>query len=246
MEIKIDDHDNDSLIDLMAKLENEAKRGIQKPVVGAHKAVAASKQIRNIERNKATTTTTDDDDVGESSEKIDEEGYRKFRSRRNRNQRSNRMKVKIQELEEELKRREEKLVKRIDEAKEKHKRPRSQELNYCVAIEPEGFNNLEAADWELITMYVDSGATEIVLTQNMLSMLDLRESLQSKRGVEYEVANGIKIPNMGEKNFIGHTGEGHARNLTAQVCEVNKALLSVTKLVKAGNKVLFGDTDGIT
>ena len=154
------------------------------------------------------------------------------------------MKVKIQELEEELKRREEKLVKKIDEAKEKHKRPRSQELNYCVAIEPEGFNNLEAADWELITMYVDSGATETVLTQNMLSMLDLRESLQSKRGVEYEVANGIKIPNMGEKNFIGHTGEGHARNLTAQVCEVNNALLSVSKLVKAGNKVVFGDTDG--
>ena len=68
--------------------------------------------------------------------------------------------------------------------------------------------------------------------------------MQSKRGVEYEVANGIKIPNMGENNFIGHTGEGHARNLTAQVCEANKALLSVSKLVRAGNKVVFGDTDG--
>ena len=113
-----------------------------------------------------------------------------------------------------------------------------------MAIEPEGFNNIEAVAWELISLYVDSGATEIVLTQNILSMLNLRESLLSKRGVEYEVARGIKTPNMGEKNFIGHTGEGHAKKLTAQVCEVNKALLSVSKLVRAGNKVVFGDTDG--
>ena len=30
-----------------------------------------------------------------------------------------------------------------------------------------------------------------------------------------------------------------ARNLTAQVCEVNKALLSVKRVVQAGNKVVF-------
>ena len=34
-----------------------------------------------------------------------------------------------------------------------------------------------------------------------------------------------------------------ARNLTAQVCEVNKALLSVKRVVQAGNKVVF-DADG--
>ena len=34
-----------------------------------------------------------------------------------------------------------------------------------------------------------------------------------------------------------------ARNLTEQVCEVNKALLSVKRVVQAGNKVVF-DADG--
>ena len=67
-----------------------------------------------------------------------------------------------------------------------------------VAIEPEGFNNLEGSDWELITMYVDSGATGTVLTEHMLSMLELKESAHSRRGVEYEVANCIKIPNKAE------------------------------------------------
>ncbi len=37
--------------------------------------------------------------------------------------------------------------------------------------------------------------------------------------------------------------EGLKRNLTAQVCDVNKALLSVHKVVKAGNRGVF-DEDG--
>ena len=34
------------------------------------------------------------------------------------------------------------------------------------------------------------------------------------------------------------------RSITAQVCEVNKALLSVSKAVAAGNDVVFGDDGG--
>ena len=34
------------------------------------------------------------------------------------------------------------------------------------------------------------------------------------------------------------------RSMTAQVCDVNKALLSVKKVVAAGNKVVFGDDEG--
>ena len=92
-------------------------------------------------------------------------------------------------------------------------------------------------------MYVDSGATETVIADQMLTMLELKENAQSRRGVEYEVANGGKIPNMGEKQFLGHTEDGVARSITAQVCEVNKALLSVSKVVRAGNRVVF-DEDG--
>ena len=34
------------------------------------------------------------------------------------------------------------------------------------------------------------------------------------------------------------------RSITAQVCEVNKALLSASKAVAPGNNVVFGDGDG--
>ena len=51
----------------------------------------------------------------------------------------------------------------------------------------------------------------------------------------YEVANGDRIPNLGEKRFVGVSEEGVSRNITAQVCEVNKGLLSVKKVVENGN-----------
>ena len=58
----------------------------------------------------------------------------------------------------------------------------------------------------------------------------------------YEVANGVRIPNLGEKRFTGVSTEGAVRSITAQVCDVNKALLSVKKVVAAGNRVVFDQT----
>ena len=63
--------------------------------------------------------------------------------------------------------------------------------------------------------------------------------LASKRGVQYEVANGVRIPNLGEKKFVATSEEGIRRQITAQVCEVNKGLLSVRRMVQADNTVVF-------
>ena len=48
---------------------------------------------------------------------------------------------------------------------------------------------------------------------------------------------------MGEKKFDAVTEDGGIRQITAQVCEVNKPLLSVSKMVAAGNRVVF-DPEG--
>ena len=95
--------------------------------------------------------------------------------------------------------------------------------------------------WEGVTMYVDSGATETVLAENMLMSVELKEGMAMKQGVTYEVANGIRIANLGEREFTGVTQDGGVKRIKAQVCEVNKALLSVSKAVKAGNRVVFDD-----
>ena len=86
---------------------------------------------------------------------------------------------------------------------------------------------------------MDSGATETVVNEQMLESVETKEGPASRRGVEYEVANGVRIPNLGEKRFTGVSEEGKTRQITAQVCDVNKALLSVNKVVGAGNRVVF-------
>ena len=53
------------------------------------------------------------------------------------------------------------------------------------------------------------------------------------------MASGELIPNLREKNFLAYGEHGQMRAIKAQVCEVNKALLSVSRMVQAGNKVVF-------
>ena len=63
----------------------------------------------------------------------------------------------------------------------------------------------------------------------------------AKPEVKYEVADGIVIENPGKKSFTAYTDVGHEHYLTAQVADVNKALLSVKKIVSAGKRVVFDD-----
>ena len=97
--------------------------------------------------------------------------------------------------------------------------------------------------WELVDLNVDSGASETVIGEDMLLAIPTVQGDASRRGVEYEVANGVRIPNLGEKKFQATTNQGATRRITAQVCEVNKALLSVKKVVAAGNRVVFDESD---
>ena len=109
-----------------------------------------------------------------------------------------------------------------------------------IAIEPEGINMVKKKGaWEEVKMYVDSGATETVLGIKMLESVETQEGGAAKRGVKYEVANGVRIPNKGEKTFKGVSTEGCERGIVAQVADVNKALLSVSRMVKFGHRVVF-------
>ena len=119
-------------------------------------------------------------------------------------------------------------------------------LRILLGIEPEGFNAVGVAEeWTEIEFAVDSGAPETVMSEDMLMSVETKEGVAAKRGVLYEVANGVRIPNMGEKKFVGYTEEGGGREVVAQICDVNKALLSVRRMVAAGNRVVFGDENYI-
>ena len=111
-----------------------------------------------------------------------------------------------------------------------------------IKIVPEELNAVQKTDgWEKVKLYVDSGATETVVSDEMLTSIDTVEGENLRKGVRYEIANGFRIPNKGEKKFIGVSGEGCERGIVAQVADVNKGLLSVSRMVRSGHRVVFGD-----
>ena len=111
-------------------------------------------------------------------------------------------------------------------------------------VVPPGVNSVEDQEWEELEMAVDSGASETVLGEDMLRSVETTEGSACRRGVQYEVANGDLVPNLGEKKFCCVGEDGKSRGITAQVCDVNKALLSVRRMVQAGNRVVFDSSGG--
>ena len=113
-------------------------------------------------------------------------------------------------------------------------------INTLIEIVPAGVNAMEEIpEWEELEMAVDSGATETVVGEDMIKGIETKPGEGARRGVQYEVASGELIPNLGEKNFVAYGEQGQARTIKAQVCEVNKPLLSVSRMVHAGNTVVF-------
>ena len=96
----------------------------------------------------------------------------------------------------------------------------------------------ETPEWEELDMMVDSGASVTVINNEMVKAV---EAADAKPNVRYEVADGSLIENMGRKTFNAVTNGGVLHQMTAEVTDVKKALLSVVKLVKSGNRVVFDE-----
>ena len=116
-------------------------------------------------------------------------------------------------------------------------------INLLETHAPSGLRAVQNGEWEEFELIVDSGASETVVGEEMIKSAETVEGPMSRQGVEYEVANGIRIPNLGEKRFVGVSAENVHRRLVAQVCDVNKGLLSVSRVVRAGSRVVFDPSE---
>ena len=95
-------------------------------------------------------------------------------------------------------------------------------------------------------MTVDSGAVDHVGPKHIAEAFEIRESDKSRRGFNYQVANGIEIPNQGEKWISGYGEDWQPVRFTMQVAPVKKVLGSVAKICGAGNKVVFDEAKSRT
>ena len=77
------------------------------------------------------------------------------------------------------------------------------QLRMLFEVPTARINSIQTDGWEEVDLVVDSGASETVIAPDMLQTVELRTGNTSKRGLGYEVADGTRIKNQGEKSLSG-------------------------------------------
>ncbi len=92
---------------------------------------------------------------------------------------------------------------------------------------------------------VDSGACVTVMPRSLCEGISILQNRLSREGVEYEVANGSHIPNLGERRCEMMTiGSSVYKSIVFQVADVHKALLSLSRCADIGFESRFGASFG--
>ena len=97
---------------------------------------------------------------------------------------------------------------------------------------------------KVIEVVVDSGAVQSVAPKGLFPGT-VEPSAMSRAGRTYRAANGSPIRNFGQVRVPFVSPEGHRCSFPFQVAEVEHALLSVSHLAAAGNKVELHDKGGL-
>ena len=100
-------------------------------------------------------------------------------------------------------------------------------------------------EWTEIEITVDSGACVTVMPRTLCEGISILQNRLSREGVEYEVANGAHIPNIGERRCQMMTiGSNSCKSIVFQVADVHKPLLSISGCADMGFDCYLGDKGG--
>ena len=100
-------------------------------------------------------------------------------------------------------------------------------------------------EWFEVELTADTGACDTVVPKSMCPSIPIVPSFQSQHGMEYEVASGEAIPNLGEKRCEMWTeGAAQPKSICMQVADVHKALLSLSRCADMGFESRFGAAFG--
>ena len=96
-------------------------------------------------------------------------------------------------------------------------------------------------EWVEVELTADSGACDTVIPRSTAEGIPIMPSLASLRGMEYEVANGQSIPNLGERRCLVWTENAtEVKRMVMQVADVHKGLLSLSRCADMGYEGRFG------
>ena len=100
-------------------------------------------------------------------------------------------------------------------------------------------------EWTEVEITADSGACDNVMPKSLCEHINIVPSVLSERGIEYEVANGQMIPNLGERKCLLWTENATSpKKLIMQVADVHKPLLSLSRCADMGFESRMGKRAG--
>ena len=100
-------------------------------------------------------------------------------------------------------------------------------------------------EWVEVELCADTGACDTVMPRKICTGIPITPSLQSLKGMEYEVADGNTIPNLGERRCLMWTENASgSRHINMQVADVHKPLLSLSRCADMGFESRFGRLAG--
>ena len=114
-----------------------------------------------------------------------------------------------------------------------------------LQYKPSPLSAVGVSEWQEIEITVDSGACDTVMPTSLSPQILLLESAASRSGLEYEVANGQGLPNVGEKKCIMMTENSSLpKRITFQCADVHKPLMSVSRVADLGYECILGAEGG--
>ena len=93
--------------------------------------------------------------------------------------------------------------------------------------------------WERVALKIDSGAVDTVMPPTVAQYFPLEETERSKSGEGYIAANNSEIAHYGMRRLKGQSDTYRPMTMVAQVADVKSTLVSVHRLLEAGNRVHF-------
>ena len=97
---------------------------------------------------------------------------------------------------------------------------------------------ISSGEWRPFSAIVASGASEHVVPPDVAD--HIRLDAGSKKGCEYEVADGGAIENLSERRcLVAKDHPAIVNRIDLQVTDVHDVLFSVAKMVGAGQRVIF-------
>ena len=86
--------------------------------------------------------------------------------------------------------------------------------------------------------FVNSGAVDNVLPKSVCTEYPLEATSKSQSGVGFKGANGSHIRHHGQRRFRVETSAGSNMNTTWEVADVRKTLISASRLLERGHKLV--------